>query len=171
MSHTDSWAPRPWQTALEDDWIDFNGHLRDAFYLFLASRATDDLMEQVGLDESYRAATGGTLYTLEMHVHFLQEVKRDDVVTATLRPLAVDAKRLQARCEIACPRLDGPAAIVEMLLLHVTQKPSPKAAPFPEPVAQRLAQWLAAATPPSDDYGSRAIALKRPKVSGGTGTD
>ncbi len=162
MSDTRSWRPRPWHSPLQDDWIDFNGHLRDAFYLLLASRAVDDLMDQLGLDAAYRAATSGTLYTLELHVHFLREVKRADVVSVTTRPVAVDAKRLLARCEIGCPRLEGPAAVVEMLLLHVRQQPEPKSAPFPDEVAGRLAAWLACDAVDGGAHGSRVIALRPP---------
>ena len=31
-----------------------------------------------GLDAAYRARTGCTLYTLEMHMHYLHEVKQTD---------------------------------------------------------------------------------------------
>ena len=40
------------------------------------SQATDALMDHLGLDAAYRTRTHCTLYTLEMHIHYLQEVKQ-----------------------------------------------------------------------------------------------
>ncbi len=161
MSPRPTWSPQPWRASIRDEWIDYNGHLRDAYYTLLASEAIDDLMEQVGLDAAYRARTGGTLYTLEIHAHFLQEVKRDDAVTVVTRPLGADAKRLHVLCEIRCPRLGDPAAVVEVLLLHVQQHPAPKAAPFPVAVAERLSAWLADSQPVDAKHRSRAMGLQR----------
>ncbi|NDH54336.1 MAG: thioesterase, partial [Betaproteobacteria bacterium] len=64
-----------YRSAVLPDWVDYNGHLRDAYYLLLFSLATDALMAQLGLDEAGRAATGHSLYTLECHLNFVQEVK------------------------------------------------------------------------------------------------
>ena len=162
MNESVIFLPHPWRTAIPAEWTDYNGHLRDAFYTLLASNAVDDLMEQVGLDRDYRESTGGTLYTLELHVHFLQEVKGGDEALVVIKPLAVDAKRLQVRCEVGCTRLNHPAAVIEMLLMHVQQRPEPHAAPLPEQVSRRLQGWLAATDCPNDAFNSRAIRLKRP---------
>ena len=64
------------RTAIQAEWIDYNAHLRDAYYSLIFSLATDALMDRIGLDEAYRKRTQNTLYTLEMHIHFLHEVKR-----------------------------------------------------------------------------------------------
>jgi acyl-CoA thioesterase FadM len=37
-------------TQVHPDWVDYNGHLRDAFYLLIFSYATDALMDTLGLD-------------------------------------------------------------------------------------------------------------------------
>jgi acyl-CoA thioester hydrolase len=161
MTLRPTWSPQPWRAAIRDEWVDYNGHLRDAYYTLLASEAIDDLMEQVGLDAAYREQTGGTLYTLEIHAHFLQEVKRDDTVTVVTRPLGTDSKRLHVCCEIRCPRLEDPAAVVEVLLLHVQQRPTPKSAPFPVAVAERLHAWLAGSPRIDAKHRSRAMGLQR----------
>ena len=82
--------------------IDYNGHLRDAYYVLILSLATDALMDRIGLDAAYRARTHCTLYTLEMHVHYLHEVKQSDTVLVKLRVLGADHKRLHAGCSF-CP--------------------------------------------------------------------
>ena len=42
----------PYRTALASDWIDYNGHLRDAYYGVVASLAIDALMDHLGLDRA-----------------------------------------------------------------------------------------------------------------------
>src|SRR4051794_36819137 len=65
-------APAPaassvvFRTAIAAGWIDYNAHLRDAYYSLIFSLATDALMDRIGLDEPYRKRTRNTLYTLEM---------------------------------------------------------------------------------------------------------
>jgi acyl-CoA thioester hydrolase len=57
------------------DWVDFNGHMRDGFYMVLFSYGVDGLMDQIGLDAAGRKATGHSIFTLEAHINFLHEVK------------------------------------------------------------------------------------------------
>ena len=89
-----------YRTAVQSEWIDYNGHLRDAYYGLIVSLATDALMDRVGLDADYRARTGGTLYTLELHLHYLQEIKSTDTVDVTVRIAACDLKRIHAAFEL-----------------------------------------------------------------------
>ncbi len=56
-----------YRTALAPEWIDYNGHLRDAYYGLIASLACDALMDRLRLDAGYRERTRNTLYTVEMH--------------------------------------------------------------------------------------------------------
>jgi acyl-CoA thioester hydrolase len=148
-------------TAIRPEWIDYNGHLRDAYYSLIASEATDALMERVGLDAAYRARTGCTLYTVEMHVHFLQEVKQSDTAAVSVRLLGFDHKRIHALFEIARAGAVQPAANVEMMLLHVRQeRERAVSAPFPPEVTASLAQLAAAsATLPPANPGSRRMEL------------
>ncbi len=64
-----------YRAKIEPDWIDYNGHLRDAYYGLVASLAIDDVMDHLGLDAAYRERTHCTLYTVEVHLHYLQEVR------------------------------------------------------------------------------------------------
>ena len=86
-------AERVYTTGLAAEWIDYNGHLRDAYYGLIVSLACDALMDRLGLDAAYRGRTGNTLYTVEMHVHFLQEVKQGDIVNVDVRVLVNKIKK------------------------------------------------------------------------------
>jgi acyl-CoA thioester hydrolase len=131
-------------TALQSDWIDYNGHLRDAYYGLIVSLASDALMDQIGLDASYRERTAGTLYTVEMHIHFLREVKAHDTVNVQLRILGVDHKRIHAAFELLRNEEPAPAAVAEVMLLHVQQgRDGVSVVPFPAAVSSTLAQLAA----------------------------
>ena len=76
-----------YRTAIAPEWIDYNGHLRDAYYGLIVSYAADALMDKIGMDAAYRDRTHRTLYTVEMHLHFLREVKHSDITrTASGKP-------------------------------------------------------------------------------------
>ena len=81
-------------TKILPDWVDYNGHLRDAFYLLIFSYATDALMDTLGLDSENREASGHSLFTLELHLNYLHEVKLGAEVEVHTQLIAHDAKRL-----------------------------------------------------------------------------
>ncbi|HYL70564.1 MAG TPA: thioesterase family protein [Candidatus Dormibacteraeota bacterium] len=129
-----------YQTPILAEWIDYNGHLRDAYYTLIVSLATDALMDRVGLDAAYRARSGCTLYTLEMHLHFLREIKQQDTALVELRVLGVDHKRIHAAFDILRRGESGVAASAELMLLHVRQDGAKAGStPFPGEVAAALA--------------------------------
>jgi acyl-CoA thioester hydrolase len=155
-------GPPVYQVKIEPEWIDFNGHMRDAYYGLAASFAIDGLMDHLGLDEAYRKSTRCTLYTLEMHLHFLRELKGSDDLKIATSVLDFDRKRIHAGFIFVCSRLAEPAATADVMLLHVHQGEKPASAPFSQPVIERLnAERLSAAA--RDAWGplSRKIELKR----------
>ena len=133
-------ATAVYRTAIASEWVDYNGHLRDAYYLLVISLATDALMDRLGLDAPYRQRTRCTLYTLEAHIHYLQEVKRTDVAEVFVRILGADAKRIHAGFELRCEQHPGPAAVAEIMLLHVHQGETVTALPFPPAASAAISQ-------------------------------
>nr|WP_207391540.1 thioesterase family protein [Streptomonospora litoralis] len=132
------------------EWIDYNGHLSEAYYVLLFGFATDALMERVGLGPGYRESTGNSLYTVEAHVRYLREVPEGGEVEIRTRVVAAGAKKVRLCHEM---RLDGELrATEELMALHVDQHEQ-RTAPFPEAVAERLRS--AVEEPP--DYAGRAV--------------
>ena len=127
-----------YHVKIEPEWIDFNGHVRDAYYGLAASYAVDGLMDHLGLDAAYRESSHCTLYTLEMHMHFLHEVKQSDDLNILTSILDADRKRIHAGFTFACGRLAEPAATADMMLLHVHQGQKPASAALPDAVIERL---------------------------------
>ena len=95
-------------------------------------------MDHVGLDAAYRERTRCTLYTLELHVHYLREIKSTDVLDVETSVLDADSKRIHVGCRFTCPRLDGAAAAADVMLMHVHQGEQVTGAPFPGGVNDAL---------------------------------
>lgn len=126
-----------WRGAVAPEWVDYNGHLRDAYYLLIFSFATDGLMDQIGLDAQGRADNGHTLYTLETHLNYLQEVKEASAIVVHTQVLGVDAKRLHIFHTLVREEDGNLLATNEQMLCNIDTA-GPKSAPFAPEVAQRL---------------------------------
>lgn len=153
------------RTALRPEWIDYNGHLRDAYYGLIMSLAIDDVMDHLGLDAGYRNLTHCTLYTLELHLHYLHEVKAGEDLTVASSVLDADRKRIHLGCRFLRGAATDPVAVGEVMLLHVSQAGAPASAPFPPEVERQLDLLKRAATvEPAWVHPSRRIELKRQRA-------
>lgn len=126
-----------YRTTIIPEWVDYNGHLRDAFYLLIFSYATDALMDQLGLDGAGRTRTGHTLYTLECHLNFLDEVKLGSEVEVRTQLLAHDGKRLHIHHGLYRPGATAALAESEQMLMNIDTVTS-RSAPFDGAIAQRV---------------------------------
>ncbi|WEK30749.1 MAG: thioesterase family protein [Candidatus Pseudomonas phytovorans] len=118
-----------YRTPVQEDWVDYNGHLRDAFYLLIFSYATDALMERIGLDADSRGQSGNSLFTLEAHINYLHEVKLGTEVWVQTQIIGFDQKRLHVYHSLHRKGSDEVLAASEQMLLHVDLA-GPKSAPF-----------------------------------------
>ncbi|WP_149088425.1 thioesterase family protein [Pseudomonas prosekii] len=152
-----------YQTRIIPDWVDYNGHLRDAFYLLIFSYATDALMDRLGMDSSNREASGNSLFTLELHLNYLHEVKLDADVEVHTQIIAHDSKRLHLYHSLHLVGGDKELAGNEQMLLHVDLA-GPRSAPFSADTLNQLQTIVANQSDlPSPDYVGRVIALPQKK--------
>ncbi|PTQ72818.1 thioesterase family protein [Pseudomonas sp. GV071] len=150
---------RLYQTQVSADWVDYNGHLRDAYYLLIFSQAVDSLMDQIGLDAAARAASNHSLFTLEVHLNYLHEVKQGEAVEVRLQILGHDHKRLHLYLSLYRKGQEEAAAVSEQMLLHVDMN-GPKSAPFSETTAARIEGLvIAQGALPKPEYAGRVMAL------------
>jgi len=151
-----------YRATLEAAWIDYNGHLRDAYYGLVASYAVDAVMDHLGIDAAYRERTSCTLYTLEMHIHYLNEVKFTDALEIHSSVLDFDAKRIHVGCLFSCERVETPVAAAEFMLMHVHQGDKPASLRMPESTLDILAELKSSAAAGAPFApGSRKIEIKR----------
>ena len=154
--------PIVYRTTVSPDWVDYNGHMRDAYYGLVFSYAIDAVMVELGLDEDYRVRTKGTLYVVELHQAFLKEAHEGAPLAVAARLLDADHKRLHL--QFALFGADGEAclAVQESLQLHVVQDGDPRSAPFGTTIQGEVDRMLAAhAALPVFEPRSRSIAIRR----------
>lgn len=148
-----------YNTRISADWVDYNGHLRDAFYLLIFSYATDALMDRLGLDSDNREASGHSLFTLELHLNYLHEVKLDAEVEVRTQIIGHDRKRLHLYHSLHKAGDAQELASNEQMLLHVDLA-GPHSAPFADAALQRLQALLAEqADLPPPTWVGRVIGL------------
>lgn len=126
-----------YQTQVVAEWIDYNGHMSEAFYVLVFGFATNQVMDQIGLDQAYREAHSTSLYTVESHIRYLDEVSLGQKLQVTPTLVAAGAKKLHLAYEM---RVEGKlVATEEIVALHVDQE-SGTTVPFPTEVSERIGQ-------------------------------
>ncbi len=131
------------EDRVKPEWVDYNGHMNEAFYVLATGLAIDELMELIGIGVAYREREGGTIYTLETHVVYLAEIAAGEPYYVTTRVLNADAKRIHTLHGMYHGERDELLATNEQMLLHVDMR-GPKAAAMPEAAQEKL-QAIAAA--------------------------
>lgn len=130
-------------TPVREEWIDYNGHLSEAFYVLVFGFATDQVMDELGIDAAYREASGCSLYTVESHVRYLDEVSLGSTLVVRPRLVSAGSKKLHLAYEMLVD--DRVVATEEILALHVDQN-ADRAVGFPPAIAARIAE-VATSTP------------------------
>ncbi|MGE7991730.1 thioesterase family protein [Pseudomonas sp. NPDC089554] len=149
------------QASIIEDWIDYNGHLRDAYYLLLFSHATDALMEHIGLDADGRALYGHTLYTLEAHINYLSETHLGEQVQVFTQLLDHDSKRLHIVHHLYRPADAQLLAVSEQMLMNIAANTG-RGAKFAGAVEVRIAPLFQAHRElPRPGYCGRVIGIRR----------
>ena len=144
------------------EWVDYNGHMNDAAYAVVFSRAGDLWMERIGLGGEVRRSTGYTLYTLQIMLHYYREAKLGAPLRVTAQLLEFDPKRARLWMEMRSPA-DGPAiAATEQLFLSVRQAEETRAAIWREETRAALQSMMEAQSGlPTPPQAGRGISLRR----------
>ncbi len=131
----------PPQTVIKD-WIDYNGHLNMAFYNVIFDKGVDHVYDYLGIGADYALSGIGSCFTLEVHVHYIQELSLDDTVEVHFQLLDFDSKRIHFFEQMYHQSQGYLAATSEQIGLHVDMA-SRRAAPFPDEVLSKLANLQA----------------------------
>ncbi len=137
------------------EWIDYNGHMMDAYYFVAFTEATEAFLDRVGLGAAYQARTGSGIYTAESHLCFVSGVTEGAALTYQTQLLGHDAKRLHVFHQMTSA--DAIAATCELMFLHVSQD---HVTPMPSQEAAAVAALAAAHAPlPRPDKAGRRVAM------------
>ena len=148
-----------WTEQVRDEWIDYNGHLSEAYYVLVFGHATDAVMDHVGLGPAYRAANDASLFTVEAHVRYLDQVPGGAGLEVRSAVIGATAKLLWLWHEMWVE--DRLRATEEVLGVHVDTVTG-RSTPFPPDVERRVAAVRIAPGP----HAGRRIRLPDPAGGG-----
>ncbi|MEO1194452.1 MAG: L-carnitine dehydrogenase [Pseudomonadota bacterium] len=142
------------------DWVDYNQHMSEAFFVTAIGEASDALFRYLCIDEAYRAA-GNSFYTVESHLNYYGEGKLNQPLAYETRILGLDEKRLHLHHAILDRETGVTIFTAEQMLLHVDAKAGKAAPILPGPKAALDAIWAVHTeqAPPPD--AGRATGPKR----------
>ena len=148
-----------WAEDVQPEWIDYNGHLSEAWYVLVFGHATDAVMAAIGMTPEHLRRTSTSLYTLEAHVRYRAEVPAGVRLEVVSQVIGLRDKLIWIWHEMyAEHRL---RATEEVLAVHVDTGVG-ASGPFPDDVRRRAEALLV----PVPDGASGRIALGRPRKEG-----
>lgn len=119
------------------EWIDYNGHMNVGYYVLAFDTALDAPLSALGLGAEDIAKSGGSCFTLESHVRYLQELREDAPLRITFQLLDADSKRLHYFMCMYHAEENYLAATTEEVNIHIGMKER-RVVAFPESVAERV---------------------------------
>ncbi|GAA1184099.1 thioesterase family protein [Nesterenkonia xinjiangensis] len=127
------------ESQVAQEWIDYNGHMSEAYYVLVFGHATDQTMDRLGMGPEHRAAQGCSLFTVEAHIRYLREVGLDTSLTVRTRVVGQGPKKLHLAHEM---HADGELiATEEVMGLYVDQQAG-GTVPFPDAIAEAIRAHL-----------------------------
>lgn len=148
-------------TEIRPEWIDYNGHLMDGYYLVAFSDATETVLAELGFGPAYRERTGCTIYTVEAHVTFRREVSLETPLSFATQVVDHDAKRIHVFHDMVHAETGERLATAELMFVHVRQS-SGRVEPFAPAEAARVAEMAAAhAELPRPAEIGRSVGIRR----------
>ncbi len=105
---------------VQQEWIDFNGHMNVAYYVLAFDLAIDSLWERFGMTKTYREETSQSTFAVESHVRYLSELSLGDPIVITAQVVDVNERGLQQFQRMYHAGTGVLCATCEWLNLHVS---------------------------------------------------
>ncbi len=147
----------PWVEQVQPEWIDYNGHLSEAYYVLVFGHATDAVMAEIGMTLEAVRRTGRSLFTREAHVRYLGEVGEGARLEVQSSVIGVRGKLVWLWHELLVE--DRLRATEEVLAVHVDTATG-RSCPLPEDVRRRAASLL---VPVPTGASGQIVALHEPR--------
>ena len=143
--------------TVRPDWIDYNDHMQDAYYGLAFSYAIDHFQDAVGFDDKYRRRSGNTIYVIEDHKFYLNEVKLASELKIETNLIDTDKQKFVLYSQMFVN--NELVAVSEMLQAHVSKNPKPGITNMPEEIYDRFKQLKAQPRAKRRKFASRKILL------------
>ena len=128
-----------YEDKVKKEWIDYNGHMSEAFYVLVFGYATDVFLDHIGLDDTYRQRHGISAYTVEAHIRYLDQARDQDPLLVRTLLAGHDAKRAHLFHTMHRGHENTVLATEEILLLSVNTH-SNRVCSFMNEVSSRLVE-------------------------------
>jgi len=122
--------------TVKPEWIDYNGHMSEAYYVLTFGFATKAFLDHLDIGPGYRARTGSSFYTVEAHINYLREVGDGAGLLFTTQLLGVDARRIHLFHSMYTTGDVKALATTELMVIHVDERP--RVTPMPDDALNRL---------------------------------
>ena len=143
------------------EWIDYNGHMNVAYYVLAFDHATDRLFDLVDLGVDYVRRENKSVFQVECHVNYLQEITQGAPLEFTLQLLDHDRKRIHFFTSMHHRDEGFVSATAEWLGVHVDLEQR-RSTEMPETSLQRLTELkVAHAQLPRPPQVGRPIGIGR----------
>ena len=142
---------------VKSEWIDYNKHMQDAYYGLAFSYAVDHFQDCVGFDERYRTQSGCTIYVLEDHKFYLNEVKLGSELKIETNLIDTDKRKFVLYSQMFVN--NELVATSEMLQAHVSKNPKPAITNMPGEIYEKFKQLKAHPHTKRRKFASRKMLL------------
>ena len=105
--------------TVQEQWIDYNGHLNAGYYLVAFDDAIAPWMDFIGLGTSHRQVRDITTFSAENHITYVREIGPDEPFVISVQLLGFDRKRIHAFQTMTQTREDYLVATCEVMSLHI----------------------------------------------------
>ncbi|WP_419553610.1 thioesterase family protein [Candidatus Poriferisodalis sp.] len=159
---TDGVLPAPVEVlrgTVQQEWIDYNGHLNAGYYLVAFDDAIAPWMDFIGLGTAHRAVRDITTFSAQNHIAYVREIGPDEPYVISVQLLGFDRKRVHAFQVMTQTRDDYVAAICEVMSLNI-DGPTRRVAPMADEPYERLGEiWAVHRELPIPPQVGRLIAI------------
>lgn len=132
---------RGFECTVEEDWIDYNGHMNVAYYVLAFDRATDHFAETLGLGPDYLTREQCSFFVVDMNVTYRREVGLGTELSFATHLVDFKDKKMLFFHYMFAKTEGFLAATNALLAVHVNMRER-RSEPFPTPVLGRLAETL-----------------------------
>ena len=127
--------------SVSREWIDYNGHMNVGFYGVAFDKASDAVLDHLGLGEAYRHRTEASMFIVESHMTYDREVCEGDPLRFGTLLLDGDEKRVHMFHAMYHESEGYLAATTEMMGLHVDLQ-ARRSVAFPEKIRAKIAAMV-----------------------------
>ena len=124
---------KPHKEPVRSEWVDYNGHMNVAYYMLVFDHASDVFLEQIGLDQAFRDFTKCSVFVVEAHIIYENEVMEGDPLIVDTQALDFDAKRIHLFHRMIREGSDETVSTNELMFLYVDMQ-TRRSASMPETI-------------------------------------